>query len=210
MVVQECGHELLELLEGDLTIPVQVRFFDHPPPDPIVHQCGRILHSVCRGINHHGTREVLAQLDGGEADLPQDSLELEGTDLPRAVQVKHFEGLLQLLFGDHISFVDRTDTPLGVVDGATAIEVNLCPDVFHLELELLNCLILIELSIALQKLFFRDGSIPVLVKTLESQHQVIVISCRHLRHYVGNGCLLKVSLGSETFQIVHSLIHVNR
>jgi hypothetical protein len=143
MVVQECGHEHLEFLEGDLPVAVQVRFFDHPPPDPIVHQGGRILHSIRRGIHHHGAREVLAQLDGGEADLSQDGLELEGTDLPRAVQVEHFEGFLQLLFGDHICFVDSTDTPLSVVDGAAAIEVNLSPDVVHLELELRDVLILI-------------------------------------------------------------------
>ena len=85
MVVKECGHELLELLEGDLTVPIQVRFFDHPPPDPIVNQCGRILHCVRRGIDHHSTREVLAQLDGGEADLPEDCLELLRADLARAV-----------------------------------------------------------------------------------------------------------------------------
>ena len=75
MVVQECGHELLELIEGDLTVPVQIRFLDHPSPYPIVCQCGRILHRISRGINYHGTGEILAQLDGGKTDLPQNSLE---------------------------------------------------------------------------------------------------------------------------------------
>lgn len=93
--------------------------------------------------------------------------QLHSTDLAIAVYVEAVEGSLYVLVVLRDGLIECDRAPLVIVDGAVSVEVSPFKQlfgVFNREIcpfEALNLLVRID------KLFFRDGAVPILVELLK-------------------------------------------